>query len=296
MQQVDRILRDTQSKVEVTLVNSSGVAVDVDGGQQLRVTIRDSAGTVLVNDQVATDEAGTGNYSYTLSTAQTVLMDIYEATWTGPVGGQSQSVRTRFEIVGGFIVSLQEVRDFDPELLDTVEYTAAEIRSAREWAEEYVEQICRVSFRPRGRRVRLSGSGSAQLFLPDYLPLSLVSGSIDAGAGAVALTAPQVADVTLYDEGIAERRTLGYWSTGERNVSLHYTHGYDEAPEPIRIAVLELVRKRLVPSAIPSDAESFSTEGGALLRMNTPGRGRPTGVPLVDATIEQYKRHRPAIA
>jgi hypothetical protein len=195
-------------------------------------------------------------------------------------------------VVGAFLFSIAELRAFEKGLEDTAKYTTAKIVAAREAAEERLEELMEVALRRRGRRVTLDGDGTRELFLPDQEPRKLVSVKIDEGNGLTALIQADVDDIKLYADGRIRRPPDKVFAKGDQNVEILFEHGIDETPEPVRDAAMALAALRLVPSATPDGASSLSTDEG-IYRLNVEGRDGPTGIPKVDAAIEQFGRQTP---
>lgn len=71
--------------------------------------------------------------------------------------------------------------------------------------------------------------------------------------------------------------------------SIRYRYGLSEVPERVSEAVLALAAYYLRPSATPDRATGESTEAG-FIRYTLAGKDGATGLPEVDAAIEQYGR------
>lgn len=72
---------------------------------------------------------------------------------------------------------------------------------------------------------------------------------------------------------------------------VEYVYGADEMPAQVSRAVLALAAYMLRPSSVPERATGESVEGG-FIRYTIAGRDGATGLPEVDATIEQFGRKR----
>jgi hypothetical protein len=82
--------------------------------------------------------------------------------------------------------------------------------------------------------------------------------------------------------------TANGWTRGFGNYSISYEHGYSEPPARIRQAALLWAKSVLVKGPIDDRTTSFSNDEGTF-SLATPGmRGSWTGIPEVDATIQQY--------
>jgi hypothetical protein len=279
---MDRVLRAAGGTIQLTFYDANGDPIDPGA---VTATVKDSAGVEIAGSPFGT--TGTSTRSFTLPVTLATL-DRYSVTWNVPDGSKRYSA---FEMVGGFLFTLADLRAFDAELTEAA-YSDDRVRDAREIVEEVFEdaRVTGVAFRPRGRRARLNGTGTADLVLPDPLPQTVVSASID----DVALTAAELADLVLYDHG-AVHRDSGRWSSGRRNVIILYEHGHPERPAPVNEAALRLARHVLVRSAMASDRATVQfTEIGAF-RLSVAGRDGWTGLPEVDAVLKQYAWARATI-
>lgn len=283
---MERILRDVEGTIRLEVLDGAGDPVDADAPPTAEVV--DSADAAVAGSPFASAQpagaVGVYEVALTLST-----LDAYRATWTGTVAGKPATWRTAFEVVGGFLFTLAELRASDPALADEERYPAAALRKARQAAEERLEELCQIAFVPRGRRVTLSGVGSGLLLLPDMEPTRIVSAAV----GGTALTADELAGVAPLAWGAAARAAGAIWARGDRNVTLLYEHGLPAAPEPVRRAGLTLAKAQLIRSPVPDRATSESSDAGTI-RYSVAGRDGPTGFPEVDAVIEQFGQGIPA--
>jgi hypothetical protein len=114
--------------------------------------------------------------------------------------------------------------------------------------------------------------------------------------GSTAWTAPQIATLTI-DDGVVWLATdspIATWTEGHRNVTIHYTHGEPLAPGAITRAALMLAREYLLKTDIPGRATATSI-GDQMFRLTIAGRDGVTGLPEVDAAIQQFGRKSYAI-
>lgn len=284
---MDRLLRNSTGMIRLEIYNTDGVAQDATGA--VGVTVRDGAGVDVVTG-VATKPAGTtGQYEFGLTPANVANLDLYRAIWSAVVSGSAHSFITEFEVVGGFLFTVSELRGLDKELSDVTKYPHKVVVATREGAEEWIEDLCNFAFRPRGRRSTLDGSGRDVLILDELFPIKVVSAKV----GGTAFTPAEISEVALYPWGGAVRKN-GVWEGGNRNVEIHYEHGLSQPPEPIRRAAMLLTRHILVNKAAPDRTESITTDVGTF-RLAVAGEGKPTGIPEVDAVIAQLAQPAPAL-
>lgn len=262
-----------------------------DGGETAQdpgtvtVTITRADGTAVVT---AAATAGTGAAARTYALAAQTRLDHLTAVWTGSAGGRQ--VTTRHEIVGAFYADLAEIRALDA-LNNATKYPTATLDRARWQAEDRFEDATGVAWVPRHDRQTAFGDRTTQLMLRWPKPRSLIAVTID-GTAAADLTL-----FSLYETGIIERAAgvtwpRGYTSSG--NVIVEYTHGYDRPPEDLRAAFLAYVRYLVLDttSRIPDRAASYSTDFGTF-QLVTAGFNRPTGLPEIDAVLNEHN-HRVA--
>lgn len=282
---MDRLLRDVPGRIRLDITGA-------DSAPSVRVF--DSAGVEKPGGPFVSVPAGAG-FEATLPASILGTLDVLDCSWSVTVAAVVQPRKTQVEVVGGFLCSVAEIRASDPVLADVAKYPDLAVEAAREAAEERLERLCAVAFRPRGRRVNLSGDGTGTLLLPDVEPLRLVSASVTSWAGQTPIPfgAEDLADVGLYDWGALLRRARGVWARGAGNVALLYEHGLPAPPEPVRRAAVTLARVALIRSPIPERATAESSEAGTI-RFSIAGRDGWTGYPEVDAVIDQFGRAIPA--
>jgi len=277
-----RVLIGAPATLTVTFYDGGETSVDPG---TVTVTIVRADGTAVAT-AAATSGTGTSARTYTLA-AQTRL-DHLTATWTGTTGARVMT--TRHEIVGGFYAELAEIRALDA-LNNTTKYPAAILERARWQAEAKFEDATGVAWVPRHDRQTAFGDNTTQLLLRWPRPRSLIAVSVDGTA---------VSDLTTfstYDTGLLERKsgvTFPRGTTSSGNVTVEYTHGYDRPTEDIRMAFLNYVRYLILDttSRIPDRASAYSTEFGTF-QLVTAGFNRPTGLPEIDAILNQHS-HRVA--
>lgn len=220
----------------------------------------------------------------------TVVIDepgVYGSDWSYVAGNVEQTATTWFEAVGAHLFTLAEARSFDNgAMADQTRYPDRALREGRDLVSEHLDQLCGVSFVPRGARTVLDGSGEAGIWLPNVRTTQVVSASI----GGTMLTDTEY---VLSNEGFLERVGGNTWISGSQNVVVDYVHGYVVPPEPIKRAALVLLRNRLVASNVDDRAISFTDELGTRQLAVAGRRGQPTGIPDVDAAIAQYSDRAP---
>lgn len=267
-----------------TAENEDGVAQTVTS--PVSIVIRDGAGTVCVTD---TPTIVSGKMQYVLDAVDVPKLDVYEATWTGVVGGESQSWTTTFELVGDYLFEISDLRAQDRAFGDAVKYPSALLKQMRVWVEDVIESesAAAVAFVPRSRRVVLDGQGNPGLWCPDLEISEVYSAKVN----GVALTQTELDEIVVDDSILWMGASRHVWANGRQNIELHYVHGKRRAPGAITRAALMLAREYLVKSDLPGRATASSI-GDQWFRLTIAGRDGVTGIPEVDAAIDQHGRKR----
>ncbi len=275
------VLRDTGALVSVRFF-ADEAPIDADG--DVTVTITRGDGTTLATAAATSSTGEAGGYRYTL--APQANLDKLTLAWTGTFGGLEQTQRTYVDIVGGYYVTLSEIRA-QLNLGDSDKFTTAELEQKRRWFETLAERHCGVAFVPRYARVTLNGLGMTTLLLPHPRVRRLLSASV----GGVAVT--DLADWTLESFGRVTRTAS--FTRGTANVVIAYEHGYDEPPEDLKEAALIAIRERLLDRKSGDRQISEAVEGG-VVRYSVAGPDRPTGIPNVDEVLNSYRQRVPVVA
>jgi len=249
-----------------------GVLTDAAGN--VTVTVRRLDGTEVVTGTAG--HPGVGKYTFAppaQATVDTMTMD-----WTGSFGGATVTVRDVVEVVGGFLFGLTQAREDTG--LSPVTYPDADIVAARIGTEQECEDICGQAFVPRFMRIRLHGSGTDELVMPDINLRAVRALTIGGTAADPAAAVPSPEGVLYRDE---------VWPRGRGNVIVEYEHGLDMPPLGIREASVLRLRSRMQQNttSVPYRAISWQSGEGGTYRLSTPGKTR-TGMPDVDAAYERY--------
>lgn len=263
------------------------------------VTITRADGTAVAT-AAATTTPSTGVYVYSLA-AQS-LLGLLTATFTGTIAGSPASTTVQVEIVGGFYVSLAEIRAL-PNLSEVAKFTNAELADARTWFESTFERATGVAWVPRYARDRVAGGSVSTLILPHWpvrndpltgQPAVYSVRSYTDAATYAAFTAGELADLIV--DGPHLRRFAGSTFTlGNGNLMVEYEHGYDSPPADVVEAAKVAIRDRLLGQNVGNRVFGVTTEQG-ILRTSTPGPGRPFGIPDVDEVAAANDHRVPAIA
>lgn len=272
---MDRLNRNAGGTLTLLSYDGSGVLTDL--ASTPTVVVKNSAGTTTATGTATRASAGT--YTLALTSAQTTTCDTYEATWTG---GTDVRV-TRFEITGGALCSIADIRASDRALA-----TAAVdvLTDARDRATERFEKAARTAYTRRGRRAVLTGTGTTRLIPPDLDIKSILSVTVDGVAW-------DATEVRIGSGDILYAPSNAVWTYGAEIV-IRYEYGLDDVPEPVRFAVRDLAKMYAVPSLLPERATALSTDVGSF-RMTIAGRDGFTGLPEVDEVIRQFGKPAPAV-
>lgn len=277
---MDRLVRGSGGLLRLLVVDDEGDPVDAP--QTPTVTVVDGAGT-----QVATGTAthtGTGVYTLALTGAQTAQCDTLTVTWSAGVA----TYITVVEVIGGWPVTLADIRNANTELADTTRYPSALLAAARNAAMDRIENSTGVAWSTRRARVTLDGDGSTVLALRGPNRKALTEVQTVLGVTVEGAVWDPDGCVLWPWGGLAAPDGL-VWPVGRRNITVDVLHGVPVAPAPVCEAIVELAIGAVVEygSRVPERATSVSTDLGTF-RLTLPGRDGPTGIPRVDAVIDQW--------
>ena len=277
MAEVDKVLRNSGAKLTVTFY-IDGTATDADGA--VTVTVTDAAGNALATGATATSETATGEYSWVLSPQA----DLKKLTldWTGDFSTVTMSVRTYAEVIGQHLFSINEARTFRKDkLADDTKYLTEDIIDIREEITDFFEKYCYVSFVPKYGQVTLDGDNNEVIYLKKAKVSSLLSVTED----DVSLT---LSDINVWEDGRLKKES-GTWNSGDRNIVVEFEHGYDRPPGMIVRAALVLLQSFMLGSDVV-DRKITLTDDTGVYRLSFPDqqRERPTGIPFVDATLNEF--------
>lgn len=267
---MDLLLVDTTGSVALQVYNQAGALVDMDAAPT--VTVKDGGGATLSTGTAT--HTGTGSYAFPI--APTVL-DELTIVWDGAISTNDAVFTTHAEVVGSVPLVPADIRAVDEDLADTAKYPDAKVQSAIEQAWETIEKGMRVAIVPRGHRETVDGSGSTSQLIDKLECTQVYSATVDGATVNVAGLRPKRHGAIINPSG---------WPY-DSVVELHYRHGLTATPEPVLAALITLTVDRLVTRATPARATSLSTDVGAF-RLTIAGRDGWTGIPDVDAVIEQY--------
>jgi len=271
-------------------VYNEGDLTDFDTTPTLTVT--DAAGATVSTGALV--NSTTGVYQATI-TAQTNVAEL-SAQLVGNISGNATTLTQDVSIVGNLVFTEAEARAFDDARLNS--FTDAQISEARERVTNMFEEYCNVSFVPRYARVKFSGANRRDAWLLSPLRGIRLDGGAGYGREIQTLlgatdntTAVSTANVEVYESGF--RLTSGSWTWPTTSnpfpQTLAYEYGYASVPLDIKQAALILARHELSVKDVTDRMISYQDALGGV-RLSTPGPNRPTGLPVVDETLNRYRR------
>lgn len=261
-------------KTQFTDFDEAVIAPD-EGSAQLTVMDADGAEVVTVNATIGEDNAVSAEVLY--------LPDIghYLMKWTATLDGDDIELFEDFELSSRPYFTIAELIAHDT-TSDLDQADRNKLKRARNEAEDIIEHNCSVAFVPRSRRFETRGDGSERILLPDVKCRRVISVTVDGVPIAVS-------PLKLHAWGALDNPTG--W---DGQIVVTYEHGYGSLPQPIKTAALILATSKANLTGVPSNALSQNTDAG-FVRFAIAGRDGATGIPDVDAVIEQYKRYKLAV-
>ena len=279
-----QVLRGSSTTIRETF-SVDGVATNLDAAALPAVvaTYPDgSAGPTLTATKPA---ATTGVYQVVLPAEPEVTW--LDLTWTGTVGGQPQTLRSRVEWIGAFLFSLSDLRamrrgDGTP-FTDTAAFPDSAIAARRTEVLDDFEARTGYSFVERFTREVHSGGGSSSLFVRRMRPGTLLSVSVDGGAQTVS-------GFDLEETGRLTWTGGTLLGTRPRNVVVCYVRGWERPPPAITSAALARAAMLLLPS-VGSTVSQWTTPDGVTYSYDQAGQSfagggvRHYGVPAIDSVL-----------
>lgn len=273
--------------LRVTFYDDGENAVDPGA---VTIGITGYAGTVVA---AGTATSGTGATERTFVITPT-LLDDWTVTWTAGSRTRTQQVT----IVGDYLFELADLRAMDP-LNDQARYTAAALKHARDTASDLFESYCGVAFVPRHTRVVNSG----MMFYPNVQRIRSLK---RAQVNGVDMTTPPTLWRSELNWAFAQPIPYPGWlgaynplTGGPDQLVLDFEVGYDSPPQEVREAAMRYARYILLQgtSRIPDRATNLTTPDGTFqLTTANMQAERPTGIPEIDAVLNNYRRRTTVFA
>lgn len=286
------ILRSTGTRLTHSFY-SDGVLVDADSTVTVGITKAD--GSALVASGTATGHPSTGTYTYDL--APQANLNILTVTWTGTFSTLVQSQADTVEIVGGFYLSLAEMRTIPGlEMSPSNDVLTAKRRAF----EQLVERYCGVQFVRRYYRETIPGRWTQQSQLTKRPARVLLSAKTTDTNGTVTTYTTTNWGFTTGNTLVTDGDILAGSLYGADNLTFEYEYGYDypdaDLVEASKIWIgYELLKDR---SQTGRNYSARTTPEGYTETPIIPDwdAGRPTGLVDVDNVLNAIGRRTPAIA
>lgn len=309
-----RILKNNATRIARTFYNEDGETATDAAPQTTGVTYGISSvdGTVITAAGSAATYASSAGLYTAVIPAQTRLNQLI-VTWTATGVGTNPGplvITDYVDVRQAYFFELAELRAMDG-LADATKYTAAMLADARRVSEQLVEKYTRVAWTPayerevldaleytlvqgqfRGVDYKAIGSGSViQLKRVPCMTKHLIQVSV---AGVV----QDITGWTLSEWGrLATGGTVFPPALAGQNVDVQYEWGEYVPPSDLKRATLRLARQVLLTqnSSIPDRARMMTTEF-ATFQLTIASEDFPTGLPEVDAVLQQYREWTPVFA
>ncbi len=282
MATTDQILRDSGYVLSVTFEDQLGEPIDEDT-DTVDVEIYKVFDDTLVDSGSATSAGvGTGTYTFVLS-PQSQLVELY-AVWSGPdFGGVAQSRTTYARVIGSHLFTVSELRAYNEDLDDPVKYPAADIVDHREQVTELFEKYLGVPPVAAGRSALLDGNGEQYIYVWGRELRELYGLLIDEAV-------INVDDVTIWPSGRLYLESGGAFVEGRQNIEAEYELGFVPTPGNLSEAAM-IVTSSLLAGNDQLDRTITHTDETGTYRLSIPDqfKDNPTGIPWVDAVLNQYR-------
>jgi hypothetical protein len=292
-----------QQALRGTPVTMSWQALDSDGAATspvgaVTVSVARADGTSVLPAGTATVGSGAAPRTVALSAAQTAALDWLTATWTD---NGLVVATTTLEVVGGYFVSIAEIRAFNNgELSDVGKYPTSMLVARRREVEAEWEEIADVAFVPRYRRDFVQRSVWCGFLLPRAFPRAIRSVRVlDYNNSLVGtpFTVDQLSGLVMQPSGVVVATGGGLFPAGRENIIVEWEHGYDRLPPDLKADALRFLRYRLnkPSSGVPDRAERYQATDGITVGIASPSFAK-LGFPEIDAKLSRYSMRTPVLA
>ena len=268
----------------------NGATKDLDAGvPTVTLTRPDGTAGPVSGTVVHEGVVDSGKYSFIVAAqANPIWFDI---TWVGTIGGQPQTLGSRVEWVGEPLFTLAALRAVkvgsSTPFSNTTTYPDQLLMDRRAEVTDDFQARTGWSFVPRFAREIHDGDGSGCLILNELRAHRLLSVTVN---GIV----QPVGNYSLRESGILEATSnyvySGSFSSGRRNVTVEYVHGFERPPPAISTAALARCAMLLLPST-GSTTSSWTTPDGTTYSYDQAGQRfgsggvRHYGVPGIDSVL-----------
>lgn len=286
-----QVKRKTSLSVTETF-SVDGAPIDLDSGVPT-VTATAPDGTTTSPTATHVGAAGSGQYRIVLAAQPEVTWR--DLTWTGTIGGQSQTLEGRVEWVGDLLFTLAQFRQLKvvggTPFANATTYPDAQILETRAEVLDEFTDILGFPPVPRFRRETFDGTGGYSLPLPGgpYAQRILsvtVNGVAQTASNYQIGVGNTVEAVASYSYGTA-------FTWGRRNVTIEWVEGWPRPKgDAADVAMLRAAMK--LSPGLSSTASTVSTPDGAVYSFDPAGqvtRGGTTrhfGVPAIDSFLNRH--------
>lgn len=198
---------------------------------------------------------------------------IVDAEWYAD-GSKDAVARTKFEIVSQHYFTLDDLRNYGNGTDDFSTEPEEKLWAVRQAATETFERNAKRSFVHRCGKTRIYGT-------PTFVELD--------DCDVYEITSPKQAQLV----SDCQVKIQGNYKNDTGHVL--YKYGADQMPARVSLAVLDLAAYYLRADVASSRAVGEATDAG-FLRFTIAGRDGATGLPEVDAAIQQFGRKRYGVA
>jgi hypothetical protein len=266
---VTQLVRSTPATLEIKVYRGD-TAVDLDANPTVAVV--DAQGTAVTSGTVAKTAGATG--AYTATVAAPAYLTTLTATWSGLASSAAVTITQAYEVVGGYLFTLADLRAYKSGLSSTDQ----KLVDARDQTTDMFESWCGQSFIPRPGYIRVSGDGSTLLNVRKSLVTSVVAVEEDG-------TEIDLTNVDVLDGGLIYNPTG--WTFGVDNLEVWFEHGHTFPPRDIQRAAIKYAAYEVLAdtSSISPRAMGLTNEFGNIRYAGF----APTGLPDVDAVLARYR-------
>lgn len=279
-----RAVAGTQTTVSWFQIGADGEPVDPG---TVTATVTRADGTVVVTGET-TAGTGAGVRSFTLTAAQTVLLDQLSVAW---ISSGVTLATTSVDVVAAPCFSNAELRTAEPSLNDAATYPPAKIAAARLQVEAFFERVTHRRYVPGYSYEMLPSSGQFDLVV-NHPEVRRVRSAViyqDPGAAPVAtLSAGEVAAIPPSPSGVVSRYLVPWFG---RWVGIGYEHGFSAPSPDVKRQQMRLCRELLMApkSQMPDNAITYNSDLGWSAVLVTPGvRGAHTSIPSVNEVLDAW--------
>jgi hypothetical protein len=291
-------------KTSLTLTETfsvDGAPIDLDAG--LPTVVATAPDGTTTNPAVSGAWTGRTLGQYRVVLAGQPEVTWRDLTWTGTIGGLSQTLESRVEWIGSLLFTLADLRDYQmpgsaaTPFDDPVKYPDAKLHKARAATLARFTKALGFSPVPRhAREIVTVGYGSGVI-----LKQLLVTKVLSVTAGGVA----QIAANFYVDTGgrllpVSSYLASPWTAYGYGVVAVEYEHGWPGVDDDGRDAALAYAASRLNPSAFTSGT-SYTTPDGVSVSYEPSEVGRNnykrfTGIRDVDRFLNLHAAGEIAVA